>query len=423
VKLQSIICASLVTLALAGTAAAQTTQFDVNGELRVRNENDNRDFNSTTDTKSFNVMRTRLGVSVRPATDMNVFVQVQDSRVHGQEASVTADPSVQEDGKLDLHQGFFKVDNLAWPGFGIQAGRMEVRFGNQRLIGVDDWANVNRSFDGVMAHVNRSRFNGQFLWANLNESDNTVVGDPSEQNKADATMQAVIGTVVVNDNANTDLFVINARDKRTSSADDDARLTTFGARVHGKVVEKVDYSVEGSWQVGVVETGPATENDVSANMVGAEVGVTVGDVERPVRFGVGFDRLSGDDNVTDTEQKAFNTLFGDNHTFYGLADLVPLDNGLQDIKVNAAATLWSNANNVVKVGGEFHNFRLVEVATGAESALGNEVDVHASWAYRERFVPTVGVSAFVPGAAVPGPAPMVEADNSYWFYAQGTVSF
>jgi hypothetical protein len=424
VKLQSIVCSSLVSLALAGSAAAQTTQFDINGELRVRNENDNRDFNSDTDTKSFNVMRTRIGIAVRPANDMNVFVQVQDSRVHGQASVPASDPSVQEDGKLDLHQGFFQVQNLGWQGFGIQAGRMEVRFGNQRLIGVDDWANVNRSFDGVMAHVNRERFNAQLLWANLNENDNTIIGDPSAENNADATMQAVIGTIGVTPNLNTDLFVINARDKQTVSEDDDARLTTFGARVHGKAAQRFDYSVEGSLQVGVIETGPTTENDVSANMFGAEVGMTVGPEERPVRFGVGFDRLSGDDNVVDTEEKAFSTLFGDNHTFYGLADIVePSLAGLQDIKFNAAATVWSDANNVFKLGGEFHNFRLVEVATGAENALGNEIDVHASWAYRERFVPTVGLSAFIPGDAVPGPAPMVEADNSYWFYAQGTVSF
>ena len=35
----------------------------------------------------------------------------------------------------------------------------------------------------------------------------------------------------------------------------------------------------------------------------------------------------------------------------------------------------------------------------------------------------LGVSAFLPGDAIPGPTPTTSADNSYWFYAQGTVSF
>jgi hypothetical protein len=190
-----------------------------------------------------------------------------------------------------------------------------------------------------------------------------------------------------------------------------------------------DYSVEGAWQMGTIETGPATSNDIAAFMFGGEVGVTVGDEARPVHFGAGFDWLSGDDSATDTDNKAFNTLFGDNHTFYGLADIVgpsssnPFANGgLQDVKLNAKATVWSNESNVLKLGGEFHNLRLAEAGTGS-NALGNEIDVHATWAYRERFTPMLGMSAFIPGDAIPGPTLTTSADNSYWFYAQGTVSF
>src|SRR5262245_49031237 len=193
----------VAVLAFAGFATADPTPFEINGELRVRNENDNRDFNSATDMKSFNLMRTRVGIGVHPAQDMNVFVQVQDSRVQGLPNSTTI-PGVQENGSLDLHQGFFQVDNLGYQGLGLKAGRMEVRFGNERLIGVEDWDNVTRSFDGIMATVNNDRFSGQLLWANLYEGDDTVVGDPSDQNKSDARMAAGFGSIVVTPNANAD---------------------------------------------------------------------------------------------------------------------------------------------------------------------------------------------------------------------------
>ena len=430
VKFKSMLGSFVALLAVAGTAIAdEATPFTINGELRVRNESDGRDFNSTTDMKSFNVMRTRIGITMRPANDMSVFMQMQDSRLQGQASTVTTDPSVQEDGKLDLHQGYFQVNNLGWQGFGIQAGRMEVRFGNERLIGVDDWSNVTRSFDGGMANVNHGRLNAQFLFANLNEADDTVIGSASNQNKGDATMQAAYGMITVNEQTTADLFVINARDKQSAlTPDDDLRATTFGSRVHGNAASMWDYSVEGAWQMGTIETGPSTSNDIAAYMFGGEVGVTMGGEARPVRFGAGFDFLSGDDNVTDTDNKAFNTLFGDNHTFYGLADIVGPGSsnssvgGLQDVKVNAKATVWSNASNVLKLGGEFHNLRLAEAGTGS-NALGNEIDVHATWAYRERFTPVLGMSAFIPGDAIPGPTVTTSADNSYWFYAQGSVSF
>ncbi len=421
---------SVAVLACAGAAVADptATPFEINGELRVRNENDNRDFNSNTDMKSFSLMRTRIGINVHPAADMSVFVQVQDSRVQGQVPSSTT-PGVQENGNLDLHQGFFQVNNLGWQGFGIKAGRMEVSFGNERLIAPDAWNNVSTSFDGAMATVNHGRFNGQLLWANLAENDTPSIGSPDFQNKTDATMQAGFGTFGVNDNANVDVYAINERDKGAVTPDDNMDTFTLGGRVHGKAATQFDYSVEGAYQMGSQDTGPSTQNDIGAYMVGGEVGVTLGNEARPVRFGAGVDLLSGDDNGTDNKQKAFNTLFGDNHTFYGLMDVVQpassssvASGGLQDIKVNAKATVWSNEYNSFAVGGEFHNFRLAEAGT-ASNALGNEVDVHGTWAYRERFMPTVGVSAFMPGDAVPAPVGSTKADNSYWFYAQGTVSF
>ena len=73
----------LVLLVCAAAAVADPVPYEITGEVRVRNENDDRDFNSATGYKSFNYMRTRLGIDVKPADAMNVFVQVQDSRVQG----------------------------------------------------------------------------------------------------------------------------------------------------------------------------------------------------------------------------------------------------------------------------------------------------------------------------------------------------
>jgi hypothetical protein len=419
---KSILVTSVLLLASFVLAVAEPVPFEINGELRVRNENDNRDFNSETGYKSFNLMRTRLGVSVQPASDMSVFVQMQDSRVQGYDGPGSV-PGVQEDSRLDLHQGWFRVDNLGWQGVGIQAGRMEVRWGNERLVGVNDWDNVTRTFDGVMATYGNERVNLQALWANLQERDTPTIAAPETEN-SDATMQGGYGTIKVHEAATTDFFVINQRDKVTTSEDDDMNLLTVGGRLHGATPQRIDFSVEGAYQTGSQETGPATKSDIAAYMVGGEVGLTVGSEDRPVRFGAGVDLLSGDDNTADSEIKHFDTLFGDTHRFYGLMDMPQVlgSAGLRDVKVNVAGTLFRNENNAVRMGAEFHNLAYAEPGTG-EAALGNEVDVHTSWAYRERFVPTLGVSAFLPGDAIPGPTPTTQADNSFWVYLQGVVSF
>jgi len=412
-------------LAGASVAAAEQVPFEVNGEVRVRNENDNRDFNADTGYKSFNLMRTRIGINVHPAQAMNVFVQVQDSRVQGIEPTSSI-PGVQQDNTLDLHQGFFQVNDLGWTGFGLKAGRMEVRFGNERLVGVTDWSNTPTAFDGGMLTVGTQRVNAQALFANLVERDTPEIGNPETEN-SDATMQGGFASIAVTQDgrANADLQVINVRDKVSPAEDDDLNLLTFGGRLHGDVIQNLDYSLEGAFQNGAQETGPATETDISAFMFGSELGWSFGTEERPVRIGAGFDYLSGDADLADAKTETFNTAFGDNHKYYGLMDMPELftSGGLQDIKVNIASTVFSNENNQVKLGGEFHNFALAETVAGGESALGNEVDLHASWAYRQRFVPTLGVSAFLPGGAIAGPTPGVDADNSYWVYLQGVVGF
>ena len=98
---------------------------------------------------------------------------------------------------------------------------------------------------------------------------------------------------------------------------DDRDVLTLGGRLHGAAVEYLDYSVEGAFQTGKQETGPTTKTDISAYMVGGEIGYTLGAETKPTRLGAGVDYLSGDANATDNKSESFNTLFGDNHKFYG----------------------------------------------------------------------------------------------------------
>jgi hypothetical protein len=296
------------------------------------------------------------------------------------------------------------------------------------LLGVTDWANVPTAFDGGVLALARSRVSVQAMYASLVERDTPTIGTADTRN-SDATLQAGFGAVVVNPNMNCDLQVINVRDKGDPNLADTRKLLTFGGRVYGKAMPRVDYSVEGAFQNGSQQTSPTTSTDVAAYMFAGEVGLSFGNETKPVHVAAGYDYLSGDgDGAADGKLETFNTLYGDEHTHYGLMDVTPvlsmaatsttgLTGGLQDVQLRAKGTVWQNVSSVVSLGGEFHNFRLAQ-AGSSSSDLGNEVDVHATWAYREHFVPTLGLSAFVPGDAI-GP----NADTSYWAYLQGTVSF
>ena len=324
---KSIVWTSLLlVIVTVSFAAAETVPFVLSGELRVRNENDNRDFNSDTGYKSFNLLRTRLGIGVQPAQDLEVFVQIQDSRVAGRDNGPSTVPGVQEESTLDLHQGYFLVNNLGWQGFGLKAGRMEVRYGNERLLGVTDWNNVPTAFDGGVLAVDGNRFSVQAMYASLVERDTPAIGTVDNLN-SDATLQAGFGTLVVNPSTNCDLQVINVRDKGDPALPDTRQLLTFGGRVHGKAAARFEYSVEGAYQSGSEETSATTSTDVAAYMFAGEVGMSFGNEAKPLRVAAGYDYLSGDgDGVADGKLETFNTLYGDEHTHYGLMDVTPVLN-------------------------------------------------------------------------------------------------
>ncbi len=60
-------------------------KFD--GQIRMRSEADGRDFNSDSDVNTYTLLRTRFGAAVQPLEDVNVYIQLQDSRAFGREPS------------------------------------------------------------------------------------------------------------------------------------------------------------------------------------------------------------------------------------------------------------------------------------------------------------------------------------------------
>ncbi|MCP4216024.1 MAG: alginate export family protein, partial [bacterium] len=145
-------------------------------QIRSRGEMNGKDFNSDTDLNSYDLLRTRLGITFRPMKDMEAFVQVQDSRVFGEESSTLTDGSA---NNFDLHQAYFKVNNLFKMPLTLKVGRMEVVYGPQRLIGSVGWHNIGRSFDGAVLTLNLKKVAIDFF--NFKEIENLEVGDTGDK--------------------------------------------------------------------------------------------------------------------------------------------------------------------------------------------------------------------------------------------------
>ncbi len=403
-----------VLLVAASAARAQAPAFAVEGQVRHRSESDARDLSGTSDPVLFHLLRTRLGVGVRPQPHVRAFVQVQDARLFGGEDPAlghgTLDGSA--DG-LDLHQAYLAVDSLFGSGVGLTLGRQELAYGNERLVGAVGWGNVGRAFDAVAVRLRRGRVAADVFAAELV----SPVGRGGAERLVGLYATAALGAGHA-----LDAFAFYDGDAERLAAGLDAgarRLArvTPGLRAHG-TSGRFDYDVEAVVQRGRLASGDsAARRPARASLVSAAAGWTAGPA-RSLRLGAGYTRLSGDGDPSDGTAGTFHTLFATNHKFYGFMDYLPgllTDRGLQDG--------WGSVG--VAVGGlllsaDLHHFAAAAGPPGVPGTFGQEADLTAVYRHSPALVVTAGASAFRPGAAVRTPQ---GGRTSHWLYLQTQVTF
>src|SRR5579859_696898 len=120
-------------------------QVSLDGQIRLRYEY--RDPTSYANTAAairsdeLFLTRIRLNLDFKVTSDIDVFVQPQDERQWGQEVVVLAD-----ERNLDLHQGFVEIRNILGEPLSVKGGRMELSYGDQRLVSPLDWSNIGRAW-------------------------------------------------------------------------------------------------------------------------------------------------------------------------------------------------------------------------------------------------------------------------------------
>lgn len=128
------------------------SDFKISGEFRVRSELDGRDFLNRTYPQSFTALRARLGIEKQINDHVSIFLQLQDSRVFGEEKNTLTNLK-----NLDLHQGYVIVQNIFDTPFYFKFGRFKLQYGKNKIFGPNDWHNVGRSFDGFLFGYNTDK--------------------------------------------------------------------------------------------------------------------------------------------------------------------------------------------------------------------------------------------------------------------------
>jgi Alginate export len=404
-------------------AATLSLPITFTGEIRSRTEWDAPGGAASADV--FTMLRSRFGARVDPARGLTVMLQLQDSRVLGTEGNrVSSAVDV-----FDLHQGYLQLVT-PWRGseIGVRAGRQEIALGNERLVGAVNWSNTGRTYDGARVFLAPRGPAGADRWsatgfAAVMEENGRRFGGATTPGAA-APDHLILGAYASHGAAGkpgADVTVLYDGGARYRSYANSHR-TTADARVRAPLPFAFRIELEGALQTGaqsyVPATGTPTAQSVRAWLAGARVARAVGRGTATA----GVDLLSGDDSPTDARYSAFGTMFGTNHPFYGLLDVIgdpaatTKERGLRDAFVTAThpATSW------LAPRAELHRFTL---ATGAQRRLGVEADLVVPIRLAAGTTLELGYALFRAG---PAAEPLgLGVDRSYrkWGYAQLRAGF
>jgi hypothetical protein len=426
--------------------------WNIGGQLRGRYELKDdagsfpdRDFirRGVDNDNDYLLLREKLHIGWQPESWLSFFVEGRGA----QAVSDDRDASPEQDG-WDLHQGYFKLGDPKIFPMTLQVGRQEMLYGDEHLIGIGDWGNTGRSFDAVRLRATL----GETSWVDVFTSRVVIARDEhfNESNDEDQFSGIYAFSQELAAGLDTQAYFL-ARNVGEGSPNAIARgiggpserdVYTYGVRVKSLVgaLHSWDFTAEGLGQFGNVVTG-GVDRDLRSYAFFGNFGYTFERAWGQPRLGLGYDHGSGDSDPKDGKQQTFEQLFGTNHAYYGVMDLVGPRN-IQSPRVSfglkPGKKLTLSLDYILFWLADTHDFFYPESGPARtqngygrnpqfDSFVGSELDLVAKYAVTPWASVHMGYGHFFPGAYIKSSVASVPANGGAtgadWFYVQTTVNF
>lgn len=325
--------------------------------------------------------RARLGLGASYRSLASVFIQLQDVRTFGEESDPTNDYSA--DG-FDLHQGYLTLSPTEHVHFRL--GRQEVVLANERLVGVPQFLEQARSFDGLHFSFDQQveLQAGYFLVRDYSVG----VVEPGLANGKHHLGIAHLGY------APFEPFhphVLGIFDGDTAT---DRLVVTAGGLVTGSVGKRVALSYSGE---GYYQGGKQGDTNVSAWLVALSTRVTLDHEYTPFAEVHGV-LVSGDDDPDDPTQRTFASPYPRGHRIHGEMDFFinfPNDTSDRGLRDFGGTIGW--APKKVAMTGAFHFFDAMATRPDGLRHFGFESDFKIAYPFWEYASIDTLYGFFVPG--------------------------
>ena len=378
--------------------------------------------------------------------------------VEGRSSGSTGDdrnPNPDSDGIMDLYQAYVTIGNHKEFPISLKVGRQELSYGDERLIGVADFNNVPRTFDGAKLRYQNSWIAADLFVARVVLARDNHFNMPNDYDWFSGiyTSTKVIPkqvTEVYLLSRNTSPQSLRANAPTGPNGPSARDIYTLGVRMKSNIGELAgwDYMLELMGQYGHFNdpTAPALADaslEHLAYAMAAVGGYTWKDAPWSPRLGLEYDFASGDSNPRDNKHETFENLFPTNHKFYGYMDFFSLEN-IHDIRLTTSAKPLPR----ITLLGEAHGFWLADthdsfytvagarrgtlaptagtgygINPGYSSFVGSEVDLIATYAFAPQGTFEVGYGHFFRGDYVKQSLSAIGSADANWVYIQTKFAF
>jgi Alginate export len=429
------------------------SEWDIGGQFRLRYEVKDgagsfpsRDFikSGQDNENDYFLFREKLHLGWQPEKWLKLYVEGRGSQV----SSDDRDPSPDQD-TWDLQQAYVELGNSKLFPLSLKLGRQELTYGDQRYIGISDWSNTGRSFDAAKLRYSFS----ENTWIDVFTGRVVIPYDDhlNRSNDYDQFSGVYASTQELLKGAETQLFFLarNVDEKSPNATDTGVGgptqrdVYTYGLRIKSlpDAYDGWDYAFESAGQFGDIKGTTSESQKLKAYAINTGIGYTFSDVSSKPRLGIGYDYASGDSNSKDGTQETFEPLFGTNHSFYGLADLIGLRNlSSPHISLSAKPTknLTLSTEYLLFWLANTHDSFYPESGSARKgngygknpdysSYVGSEIDFLAKYAITPWSELQVGYAHFFASDYIEQSVDSAPANNGTrdadWFYTSVTINF
>ncbi|MFA5039037.1 MAG: alginate export family protein [Candidatus Omnitrophota bacterium] len=421
--LAAVILSGFCAQTVFASASVGPWSWKIGGDERFRAEyKEDFDFNGSRK-DSGNLFLNRIRVNFNALLRDEDFDRVAGIFVEGLDAqagSYRLKGTASQKDDFDLHQAFLDLYDILDSGFGLKAGRQEMKYGKGRLIWASSWSNRIRHFDGAILQYRRSAFSLDFLYG----QDVKFKDGHFNRSHPQEFLAGVYGGYQKGPGfPGLEGYILTQAVTNVSSK---AKRYTAGFRAYGALTQGWGFDVEVPYQFGSI--GSRT---ISAYAIHADVSYGRDQAAWKPRLTLEYNEATGDKDPDDGTSGTFIPLYQSTHEPYGIMDFfrwqnmreVALSLEVSPVKkwkfisqvnifwLESVSDSWVNSSGAV-----------VRSSAGndADSHVGNEVSLRAEYEAFRNVKFEAGVARFFTGPYVRATGP---DDDAGWVYFQVVAKY